>query len=498
MAQARSFSSTPMQNLNEIRIPPELGFVIETHASASPEAPLLIHIQEAHTNYEGQKHLAAILEDLIKQYGVKLVLVEGGHGDLSLSYMRHYGPPENRKEVAEKYLKNGIFSGEEYLDVASDYPLTLWGIEEDKLYQANVRAFEDAEATTAPLTSTLTAIHELTDALKPHLLPTSLIALEEHAKQFEEGALPIAAYVDFLAGIAPEALSETTYYPNLVRFRAVKELQGNLDQAELQQQQVAFTQRLAQSLDDTQRKELRAQTQQVNAGTLSREQFYTHLQELAARPGISLEEYPTLSRHIRSLQVGAQVQPVQLSEELDRLVARLRDRLASTPESQELQRLIAEAALIHNFINLRLSPDEYQRIQSLDVGVMLPRWTAFLTDQAQRYGLPVPGLQNLQTLQSAIPTLHRFYDGVNQRDEAMVRNAMAKLHETGESIAVLITGGFHSPQITQLLKDQGVGIMVVAPKVSGPTNDRLYRAVLKYKAGHGSLDEIRPAANPLQ
>ena len=56
---------------------------------------------------------------------------------------------------------------------------------------------------------------------------------------------------------------------------------------------------------------------------------------------------------------------------------------------------------------------------------------------------------------------------------------MAKLEETGEPIATLITGGFHSPAITGLLKERGVGVVVVAPKVTQATDARLYRADLK-------------------
>ena len=60
---------------------------------------------------------------------------------------------------------------------------------------------------------------------------------------------------------------------------------------------------------------------------------------------------------------------------------------------------------------------------------------------------------------------------------------------------MLITGGFHSPQITQQLKDQGVGLVVVAPKITHATDDRLYHAVLKYKSGHGTFEEVTAIAN---
>ena len=92
-----------------------------------------------------------------------------------------------------------------------------------------------------------------------------------------------------------------------------------------------------------------------------------------------------------------------------------------------------------------------------------------------------------------MPKLRRFYDAVRRRDEVLVQNAVAKLSETQEPIAVLITGGFHSPHITQSLKDQGIGVIVIAPKVSQSTDERLYRAVLRFKSGRGSFDEVEAA-----
>ena len=92
---------------------------------------------------------------------------------------------------------------------------------------------------------------------------------------------------------------------------------------------------------------------------------------------------------------------------------------------------------------------------------------------------------------TSVSTLRQFYEVAQRRDEVLVTHALAKLAETREPLAVLITGGFHSEKITQLLKDRGVGVLVVAPKVRAvATDERLYRAVLKYKSGHGSLDEV--------
>ena len=122
VALPQSTSTTP------IVIPAELGYVTETHLPTATDHPaVIVHIQEAHTNQEAQQHIANILERLIADHGLKLVLVEGGEGDVGLASLRQFGPPEHRNRLADKYFQAGVISAEEYLDIVSDHPLILWG-----------------------------------------------------------------------------------------------------------------------------------------------------------------------------------------------------------------------------------------------------------------------------------------------------------------------------------------------------------------------------------
>ena len=95
-----SRTDKPLQP-SDIVIPSELGYVVDTYSPSSEHssAALVIHIQEAHVNYEAQQHLAAILQQLVEQFGLKLILVEGGQGDVGLESLRKLGSPNQRKKV---------------------------------------------------------------------------------------------------------------------------------------------------------------------------------------------------------------------------------------------------------------------------------------------------------------------------------------------------------------------------------------------------------------
>ncbi len=495
LAHAVSQPAEPIRDpqVSDIFVPEELGYVLETHESTSAEAPLVIHIQEAHTNYEAQSHIVGILERLIQEHGLKLILVEGGSGDVSLSYLRGYGPLDNRRQVADKYLKLGILSAEEYLDIVSDQPLILWGVEDRALYRQNVDAFLSSETLRESLRPVAASVREAVDVLKPLILDPALASLEQDAAAFENSSLSLAEYAERLAALRERHGLAERDYPQLARFLAVRELEQAIQPEEIGREQQALLERLSALIDEAAFQPLVDQATQVKAGTLTREEFYRSLQQLADSSQVPLDGYPALAGYLRYLQEKAELKATELSSELDRLADALKAALASTPESRELIRIADWLDLVEKLAEFKLSPEEYRRFRALSQDSLLAGWGRTLNEQLAARGLPARTFPGAEACDAHLAGLQRFYEAAEQRDAALAANAGAKLRETGEPLAVLITGGFHSPAITQALKDRGLRLVVVAPKVNGETNERLYEAVLRYKAGRGSFKEVQAA-----
>lgn len=440
-AQVPSGASPEPLQATEIRISPEFGYILQVRQPATPasHAPILIHIQEAHANEQAQRAMIGILEELISRHGLRLILVEGGQGNVSLSYLRQMGTKDNRREVAEHHLKLGLISAEEYLDMVSDAPLTLWGIEREDLYRRHVQAFIDAEAVRERVAPTLTAARQAVEALSPILLDPDLNALNATSQAFASGTASLAGYATLLKDLAARHHVEMAEYPSVARFLQVSQLE--------------------QSIHD----EATPQAERVS----------------------NYDAYQSLS---------AQLKPLELKDELERLVDALRKTLSSSPEAGRLQTIDGQLGLVEKLVALKLSPDEDAALNTIDLAEAVTQWAAFLPEQLGRAGLAVAGLEGLSTLPEAVEPLRKFYAMARERDEVLVQGALAKLKDTHAMLAALITGGFHGPQLGRRLSEQGVGVVSVVPNVSHPTNDHLYRAVLRYKSGHGLLADVELAA----
>jgi hypothetical protein len=75
--------------------------------------------------------------------------------------------------------------------------------------------------------------------------------------------------------------------------------------------------------------------------------------------------------------------------------------------------------------------------------------------------------------------LDEFYQLGSAREEAFMRNISAKMADSGEKIAVLITGGFHTPDISRMLKEQGYSCTVITPTVTRKSASNIYFSVLR-------------------
>src|SRR3989338_4195523 len=196
-----------------LQIPNELGFV--SNESKGQNGKTIVLIQDAHVHYQAQKAIAEILKTLIEKESLRLILIEGGWNDMSVSSLRNYADQKARLEVAERYLKAGKISGTEYLDIASDFPISVWGIEDQDLYANNMNAFLKINEHQADLLHKLDQFGLAVDALKGYVFSPRLQSIEEKRTAFANGKLNLLSYLPFLGNEAGSAEIESL--PHLKR-----------------------------------------------------------------------------------------------------------------------------------------------------------------------------------------------------------------------------------------------------------------------------------------
>lgn len=136
----------PNPTVEDIVIPPALGSITD-RVTAAADAPLVVHIADAHCDAHVQRNIAAIGRHLVEQHGFRLFAVEGTPGPINVR--SHRGFYREAPEVTDQLLEAGRLTGPEWLAISHAQDLTLHGIEDEDAYrrnhQAMVAVLRDAE-----------------------------------------------------------------------------------------------------------------------------------------------------------------------------------------------------------------------------------------------------------------------------------------------------------------------------------------------------------------
>ena len=97
----------------------------------------------------------------------------------------------------------------------------------------------------------------------------------------------------------------------------------------------------------------------------------------------------------------------------------------------------------------------------------------------QAHGADAALIARLPEIQAAIPQVAEFYKVARRRNHVMADLALKKMDEMRAGAAVLIAGGFHTPNLVKMLTDRGAHVVVVAPIVTEATDENLYHTILK-------------------
>lgn len=477
-----SSSSTPLADL---KIPSQIGSIKEVFESeqfSNSKVPTIIQIQDAHCNYEAQKNLASILEYLIKEKNVKLVMVEGGSGDVTLSFLRSYAEKKDRELIADKYLKDGKISGEEYLDIVSDYNFELYGIEDPALYERNLDTFLNIEDFRGDALKDCAILRKIVAALEPQIYNSELRNFAQAQAKYENKETVLAEYCAYIKEKALSKRLDLEKYPQFEAFFQSVELEKEINFKNAEAQRSLFIKDLAGKLAEDEVKKLIARTQDFKAQKITNVEYYGFLRS-AAEGRIDLKQtYPQLDSYILYTELAAAVKSETLIHELALLEKEIKDSLLANDDEKELSRISTDLGMLESFFKLNLTPKEYEEFISRKNQINTASWVNFLSENCLKYGIGAkPEIS--ASIDQNIEKFNNFYRIGLEREQSFLKNIADKLSISRDEVAVVITGGFHTPGMSKLFKEHGYSYAVVMPAITQKADPAVYYSVLRGDRG---------------
>ncbi|HPN72907.1 MAG TPA: hypothetical protein PKZ41_02815, partial [Candidatus Omnitrophota bacterium] len=482
-AQAKPFSDDYQRNmrLNGIQIPYDLAETQDASASGGEET--IIHIQDSHASLSAQYSIASLLDSLVSSYDLGIIALEGGEGEIDTSLLKTFPDKEVREGTAGYLMKEGLMSAGEFFSVTRDgAEVKLYGVEDFELYEKNLESFRKVAEKRAEYISGIDALLAQIAAIDEKMCSKDLNELNIEAVLHREGQIGFSEYwskVDSLSakcGVQPEKGGD------LERLITAVRLEKDIDFALANSERRLLIDELSPKMDKPSLEDLVMRSVSFKQNKISQSDFHSYLADLAEKHGVDAANYPNFIKFTRYISIYESIDLVRLFGEMEKFEEAIREKLYRSGEEKALNDIAKLARLLRNLYSMELTNGEGLYLKTHRNELDPARWSAAIRKAASKYKVQLSGGYDLTFITGGFDDAMTFYEDAEARDRVMLNRTVERMRQDGTKVAALITGGYHTEGMTELMKGNRLSYLVVMPKQDKDV-ERPYVAILTNKKG---------------
>ena len=452
-----------------IKIPKELGTVKERYRGSTDK--VVIQIQDAHTSYQAQANIARIIESLVSEDTIDTVAVEGAEGELLTNDFRTFPESTIRWNVAEALVAQGYLTGSELAGIGMKKPVTLYGVENMKIYRRNLEKFRAVMSKRENILDELDRIEEALNQLREKMYPEQLFAFDRSVDRYQQGKSSFVEYLKKVIGYAGTVGISLYDYPNIALLaESFQAITGLSDEAKRQitMERNALIVDLLRRSKDIKLTQILHKVEEQSAIPSEEKQFLldSFLVKQIRAYHIAETTYPLFMQQATFAERFCRVDHAALFDELDALARAVARTLAGNDSGvQELLLLRENLRLMKNLIDLKVVPTQVAQYHENSVQFSSVRYLNFLRTYTQQYAIPYHPSSGITLIDDVLSIAEEFYRYAEARSKILVDQTMQRLQETNEKTIVLVAGGYHTESMVAALKKKGASYLVVEPRM---------------------------------
>jgi len=495
----------------QIEVPNDLASIEEAYeAPARLDPKLILHIQNAHGNYEAQSQIKKLLKYLQQTYGFNLLFLEGAVEKLDPNYLNFFPEPENNLKLAEHLAKKGELTGAELYLVDAPSEVEAIGIEQAELYRANFEAFKKVHASKTEVNRFLEGLKAQLETFASGFFNPETRKLVSEWQKFEAGHREFLPFVRALADEARSVLDldldnmfSQVEWPQITRLLVLQSMESELQREQALKEKtlllaflkkISASEKLIQGIEKLEDKRIgmnRMSPEGADQENLPR-YLLERLVEEAGPKGFYFHEYPAFSLYAGYLILQSELESKVLFEEIARLFEKILNELTPTEREKNLLELFRDAELLKKLFHLELTRKEWgrasyrkdwilpgailKRVEELSEEKKSPL-TPTLSPEGrgqsatERDGSAVK-FGGGEGVASIFNTAFRFYELARQRESVFYYTMKQEMFKRKENKAILVTGGFHTEGLMEMFREEQVNYGVLTPRL----NERIEEA----------------------
>lgn len=445
--------------INELWVP--AGMSTKEALSSSK---LLIHIRDAHCNYEAQGNIAKIIDNFTKSNGVNLVSIEGGRGEIDYTMLNAFPDYTARHDVTDAFMEAGRLCGAEFANINAAQYHPLFGAENGAVYDSNLANFRETLKYKEDGLKFVSQIKTALDSLKANMYTPELKDLEEKLALYNNHEISFVDYCQYLYNL-PAAEPVRSGYKNFALLMEAIKVQELVDFSQIDTEKSALMTQLAKNLSKDELSKMSRATIDFQRGKLSTANYYHLLNQMATDKKIDMAAYKNLKPYIVYLNVYEKINSADLFKEKETLEAEVKRSFFKNVDQARLDKLSKNASILEKLFSVRLTNDDLAYFKNNRTDFTAYEFQSFIKEQAPKFNLTLNVDFSADPLAKYLPKLEAFYDEAKTRDEILAQNTLNQMDAEGSRVGVLVAGGFHTAGMTTYLRSKNIPYMIVTPRI---------------------------------
>lgn len=467
-----------------LTVPVQLGDVIQHHKGS--KQGLIIHIQDRHADATAQFNIAGMITAITDNYGIDLLCLEGASDKLDTSFYDNIPDTEAKELTTKFYVQEGLFTGAEYYKISNkDKTITAYGVEDKDLYFEHVAAYENHSAYKESMASYLEALKRGLYALRGYILSEPLKIIDDKEQAYENKHLELKEFVIYITGEAVKNNIRLSAYPNLETFSRVVSIEDTIDFNETEKQRDDLVKILSNTLKDEALSTLLKNSMDFKLNKISASAYYEYIENIVSLNNDSINKvsYKQLFAYVDYIKLSDNVDNIILFDEIKNAISDIK----ALYYENDTQKLFDSYAKYIEFsiglYELKLTEKNLDKLKAFTETINVSQIASFINEQNNQTGISL-NIAEPPTNNKAFKNALDYYEIALKRDIALVDNTLRRMAVEVKDSAILITGGFHTRGIVNILKQLDISYIVVCPKVGTGDYEEIYQNRMNNRLPH--------------
>lgn len=473
-ASAKAAEKDILEASSSLSIPKSLGRVVESYKGKNKK--LIIHIQDRHVDPVTQNNIASIIEALNLQHNIYLMCLEGAFNELDTSFYNSFEDAVLKKKVAEVFVQQGLFTGPEFYKItnAENY-IRAVGAEDRALYLKHLANYKENQINKDEITRLLRHMGKATDALKKHVFSKELIALDKVSRDYVNKQIDLPEYLLQLNAYAAKSDILPEEYSNLNKFIHLTERERSIDFKAAEQERESLIRYFSERLPKEGVQALVQLSLDFRSNKVSDIVFHDYLESLAVEHGLNSAIYKNLVAYTEYLRLSREINHLKVFDEAQDLEERTQIALCNNQDQQSLVQYSKSVSMLKDLYALKLTHRHLDYMDEHPGSFDIANIQKFLNKTSAKYGLDTLLTDSLISPdRQALNNSKEFYRLALMRDIALTDNTLKRMKQYRKDKAILVTGGFHTQGITNILRKKDISYVVICPTIGLNDCDKIY------------------------